>query len=570
MTVENVSPLPKLRFVDNNGNALSGGLLFTYSAGTTSKLTTYTDSTGGTPNANPIILDTRGECNCWLPPGTAYKFTLAPATDTDPPTNPIWTVDQLTTGLAQIPFGPDAGTANTYSVTGVAGISASPSAGNCIVVKILHPNTGASTLAVNGGSAKSITDQGGNALVASALAASQCAFMTFDGTAWQYNYLSYNILQNPNISSTRITEGGPCFSLIVAQGTTTHNSDVVELAGNFGLTANTGSGTGHENVTLYAGTLVQAGAGDSYGVETSLTLAAGATEAFALNAFGAEVLFTNNDRDLPISGANGTGTGLRISGSPSAGCTSTFGILLLNGTIGTSLFHVGLAFEPGTAKDYAILENSNATVGFALFGGAAQAYKIDCSPLSAAVGTNAYDMRLANSKGIVGRNAANSADITVLTLDSNNSVVIGQASTGLIVSQTTFVPSIDNSFSCGDSTHRWTAVWAANGTIQTSDPRLKTDIAALPEAMPIVMGINPVTFKWIDGGQDKPGKRTHWGFLAPDIKAQSERIGMDWGAYVEAEDGIEGLRVDQLVPVLWKALQEANERISTLEKKLEA
>ena len=90
-----ISPSPKLRFEDGNGNPLSGGKLFTYQAGTTTKQTTYTDQTGGTPNANPIILDSRGEANVWLTPGQAYKFVLSPSTDTDPPTNPIYTVDQL-------------------------------------------------------------------------------------------------------------------------------------------------------------------------------------------------------------------------------------------------------------------------------------------------------------------------------------------------------------------------------------------------------------------------------------------------------------------------------------------
>jgi len=96
-----ISPDPKLRFEDNNGNPCTGCKVFTYAAGSTTKVVTYTDSTGGTANADPIILDTRGEADVWLTPGTAYKFTLAPANDTDPPTNPIWTVDQVV-GLAGI------------------------------------------------------------------------------------------------------------------------------------------------------------------------------------------------------------------------------------------------------------------------------------------------------------------------------------------------------------------------------------------------------------------------------------------------------------------------------------
>lgn len=95
----NLAPLPIQKFFDNNGNPLNGGLLFTYVAGTTTKVATYTDSTGGTPNTNPIVLDYRGEARVWLDPTLTYKFTLAPVGDTDPPTKPIWTVDQIASGI---------------------------------------------------------------------------------------------------------------------------------------------------------------------------------------------------------------------------------------------------------------------------------------------------------------------------------------------------------------------------------------------------------------------------------------------------------------------------------------
>lgn len=90
-----LSPNPKLQFFADSGYFLVGGQLFTYLAGTTSLAETFTDSTGATPNDNPIILNARGECDCWLTPGLGYKFVLSPNTDTNPPTNPIWTVDNI-------------------------------------------------------------------------------------------------------------------------------------------------------------------------------------------------------------------------------------------------------------------------------------------------------------------------------------------------------------------------------------------------------------------------------------------------------------------------------------------
>lgn len=90
----NLSPSPKLQFFDANGNPLSGGKLYTYAAGTTTPLATYTDFGAGTPNTNPIILDSRGEANVWLG-SAAYKLVLTTSTGVE-----IWTVDNVQTDYA--------------------------------------------------------------------------------------------------------------------------------------------------------------------------------------------------------------------------------------------------------------------------------------------------------------------------------------------------------------------------------------------------------------------------------------------------------------------------------------
>jgi len=93
MTVR-IAPPPLQQFFVG-GLVANNYRLFTYAAGTANKLATYTDAGGGTPNTNPIILDSNGSCNLWLTQGSAYKFVLAPPTDTDPPTNAVWTRDQI-------------------------------------------------------------------------------------------------------------------------------------------------------------------------------------------------------------------------------------------------------------------------------------------------------------------------------------------------------------------------------------------------------------------------------------------------------------------------------------------
>jgi hypothetical protein len=85
MTV-NLSPFanPGAQFFDDNGDPLSGGKIFTYAAGTTTPKATFTDFTGATPHANPIILDAAGRppSEVWLTYGDSYKFILKDSLDT--------------------------------------------------------------------------------------------------------------------------------------------------------------------------------------------------------------------------------------------------------------------------------------------------------------------------------------------------------------------------------------------------------------------------------------------------------------------------------------------------------
>jgi hypothetical protein len=82
----NLSPIGGVaaQFFDNSGNVLSGGKIFTYAAGTTTPLPTYTSAAGTTPLANPIILDAAGRVptgEIWLTDGLQYKFIIKTSTD---------------------------------------------------------------------------------------------------------------------------------------------------------------------------------------------------------------------------------------------------------------------------------------------------------------------------------------------------------------------------------------------------------------------------------------------------------------------------------------------------------
>src|ERR1700753_3123804 len=79
--------------LSNAGQPLSGGQIFIYVAGTTTPVTTYTDSTGTTPNANPIVLNSAGRLpnvSVWVPSNTPHKMILEDSNGVT-----LSTIDQL-------------------------------------------------------------------------------------------------------------------------------------------------------------------------------------------------------------------------------------------------------------------------------------------------------------------------------------------------------------------------------------------------------------------------------------------------------------------------------------------
>jgi len=81
----NLSPIGNgFQFFTTTGIPLAGGKIYTYKAGSSTPLATYTDNTGATANANPIVLGTDGRpsSEIWLTYGYNYKFILKTADDT--------------------------------------------------------------------------------------------------------------------------------------------------------------------------------------------------------------------------------------------------------------------------------------------------------------------------------------------------------------------------------------------------------------------------------------------------------------------------------------------------------
>jgi hypothetical protein len=116
-------------------------------------------------------------------------------------------------------------------------------------------------------------------------------------------------------------------------------------------------------------------------------------------------------------------------------------------------------------------------------------------------------------------------------------------------------PDTDNTYNLGDSNYRWEAVYAANGTIQTSDIRWKENITELPYGLEQVKQLQPVAFTWKDGSPQD----VHYGLVAQEVAEVLPEV-------VEAGDdpqGTLGMNYSELIPVLIRAMQEQQVEIDT-------
>jgi hypothetical protein len=185
---------------DDNGDPLTGGKVYTYAAGTTTPLATYTTSAGTVANTNPIILDAAGRTpnEIWLTAGTLYKFIVQTS------------VNVLVGTYDGLPAINDPYSINSLlgSVTGTNAIAAvaTPSltayaAGATYAFIAANSNTAAATLSIDGLAAKSITKNGSATLTAGDVQIGKLTWVQYDGTTFQ---LINNIVYGGSITNGNI------------------------------------------------------------------------------------------------------------------------------------------------------------------------------------------------------------------------------------------------------------------------------------------------------------------------------------------------------------------------------
>jgi hypothetical protein len=149
------------------------------------------------------------------------------------------------------------------------------------------------------------------------------------------------------------------------------------------------------------------------------------------------------------------------------------------------------------------------------------------------------------------------SSISFYTKTTNDTAIIERV---VITEEGHLLPGTNNVYSLGSSDYRWTAVYAANGTIQTSDGRLKQDVQELDAGLAKVEQLRPVTFQWKDGKDH----RTHLGLIAQEVVDVVPEVVVG-----DEQSGL-GMSYSELIPVLIKALQEQQAHIEEQEARIKA
>lgn len=87
-------------------------------------------------------------------------------------------------------------------------------------------------------------------------------------------------------------------------------------------------------------------------------------------------------------------------------------------------------------------------------------------------------------------------------------------------------PGVDNAMTLGSSGQRWSSIYSTEGTIQTSDGRLKTieDISELEISVGLRLAKSVMKYKWTE---EKEEAKYHFGVIAQEVFLAFEEVGLN-------------------------------------------
>ena len=379
------------QFFDDNGSPLVGGKLYSYAAGTSTLLATYTTSAGTVANTNPIILNAGGRTpnEIWQATGILLKFVLYNSDN-----ELIGTYD----GIPSIndPFGINSqlsSVAGTNSITATATPTLTAYATGAIYSFIAaNTNSGAATLSIDGLTATSITKNGSVALSAGDIQSGKMMLVEYDGTTFQLvNNIVYggsitngnivslttplgvanggtgastltsnNVILGNGVAAVQFVAPGSSGNVLASNGTTWSSTTIQTGFSNVQVFTSSGTFTVPAGITRAKVTVVGGGGSGASGVGgggggggTAIEIVTGLTPGGTVtvtvggvagtSSFGAYCSATGGATVTSISGgAGGVGSGgdINLSGSGGGGGGTTGGFSIY-GTGGSSSFGGG-------------------------------------------------------------------------------------------------------------------------------------------------------------------------------------------------------------------------------------
>lgn len=258
------APYVKSQFFTSAGVPLASGKLCTFQAGTSTPLTSYSN-TAGTSNTNPVVLDSAGRADIFLTNGTPYKLILyAAGGDSNCPNSAatIWTEDNITAGSAV--------TVSSGTTNRVAKYTSASALGNSSIYdgysgeNIRIQADGTVSIGTTADLATELYVKSAATYVASMESTTSTATVTFIGTGGLYGQLAANATEFDMCSAT-----GPCASGfgVFPSYTTAFGTNVTPLRVISGATTS--------GMSIYTGTSVFSGSLVATSSELDMCSAAG-------------------------------------------------------------------------------------------------------------------------------------------------------------------------------------------------------------------------------------------------------------------------------------------------------
>ena len=169
---------------------------------------------------------------------------------------------------------------------------------------------------------------------------------------------------------------------------------------------------------------------------------------------------------------------------------------------------------------------------------------------------------------------------TELITDGNNQTLFGCS----------LLPYTDNLLYLGNTNSNrgisqiYNTIYAVNGTIQTSDENLKSNIAPLNYGINEIMKLKPVSYYWKEEKINsllvpEKDKQLKLGLIAQEVEKIIPEVvySESWmqksedepGEFVKRKSELLGMNYEELLPLLVKAKQQQNDEINALKKETE-